>query len=190
MSECYRIDSLKMFSSTKITWIYTKNPERIERLSLVWKKSLTKIALQSRSQVEAMGHVGSVDFFVMVILHFVMRERFVKEGSIKTPVLLHFISVKPQKRKKRNLSRINNQFSYFPVVSLISHFFFKISVHLLYIHFTQNVRDRRDRSEVRDVYHFDILICAYIFGMIEDCSEIFKQNGNWSLSDIIKMCCT
>lgn len=24
--------------------------------------------------------------------------------------------------------------------------------------------------------------------MIEDCSEIFRQNGNWSLRDIIKMC--
>lgn len=101
MSECYRIDYLKMFSPAKNhMWIYTKNPERIERLSVVWKKSLTKIALQSRSQVEAMGHVRSVDFFLMVILHFVMRERFVKEGWIKTPVLLHFMSVKPQKRKK------------------------------------------------------------------------------------------
>ena len=52
--------------------------------------------------MEVMGHVGSVDFFLMVILHFVMRERFVKEGSIKTPVLLRFMSViEPQKRKKK-----------------------------------------------------------------------------------------
>lgn len=63
-----------------ITWIYTKNPERIDRLSVVWKKSPTKIALQSPSQVEAMEHVGSVDFF-LIILHFVMRERFVKEAG-------------------------------------------------------------------------------------------------------------
>ena len=74
------------------------------------------------------------------------------------------------------------------MVSLISHFFFIINVHLLYINFTQKVRDRRDRSEVTELYHLDILICAYIFGMIEDCSEIFRQNGNWSLRDIIKMC--
>lgn len=75
------------------------------------------------------------------------------------------------------------------MVSLISHFFCIINVHLLYINFTQKVRDRRDRSEVRELYHLDILICACIFGMIEDCSGIFRQNGNWSLRDIIKMCC-
>lgn len=53
-----------------------------------------------------MGHVESVDFFLMVILHFVMRKRFVKEGSIKTPVLLRFMSVKPQKRKKTSLTSL------------------------------------------------------------------------------------
>lgn len=58
----------------------------------------------------------------------------------------------------------------------------------MHINFTQKERDRRDRSDVRDVYHFDILICAYIFGMIEDWGQIFRQNGNWSLRDIIKMC--
>lgn len=51
---------------------------------------------------------------------FVMGERFVKEGSIKTPVLLRFMSVKPQKRKKNYVEVI--KFSYFTVVSLISHF--------------------------------------------------------------------
>ena len=54
---------------------------------------------------------------------FVMGERFVKEGSIKTPVLLRFMLVKPQKRKKNYVEVI--KFSYFTVVSLISHFFCK-----------------------------------------------------------------